>query len=104
MIDLLRDEVWAAYPENRKKYDNYFNLHCSPRVADHLKGEFMNLVGSYTSIVVDRTDEEPDPNISKFVRYYIPNLGMLNVVEDMLQGYRIEKVENQQIINKQETE
>jgi hypothetical protein len=103
MIDLLKDEIMSLYPENNRVHDAYYHLHCSPRVADHLKGEFMNLIkGSYSSFVIDRTDEEPDPNASAFIRYSIPGVGMLNVLMDMLQGYRIEKIENQ--INKQEIE
>lgn len=85
MIDLLRDEANRNFP-NRNKMEEYFTLHCSPSFAVALLKEFASFRDSHF-FVVD-TEDEP----VKVSQFLVPGLGHVNIVEDMLQGYRLECV------------
>ena len=85
MIDLLRDEVNRNFPE-RRKTDEYFTLHCSPSFAAGVLREFESFRDSHF-FIADREDEPV--HLSQF---FVPNLGHVNIIEDMLQGYRLECV------------
>ena len=96
IIELIREERMRNFPLDNysSSADDYFHLHCSHVFANALKQEFTVLCqrSGFTTIV-DRTDEEPDIT-TKFTRYQIPNIGLVNVIEDMEQGYRIERIGN----------
>jgi len=92
IAELIRQERMANFPlESYSSWiQDYFHLHCSPVFASCLKHEMTELA-LRSGFLVDKTLDEPE---IKFTKYHIPNVGLLNIVEDMEQGYRLEKIGN----------
>lgn len=91
IIELLTEETHRISPRRRTLDGEYWKLHCSPSFAEALKKDFLR---SGFIINIDRGQninfEDAQPT-----GYMIPMIGRIDVLEDMEQGYRIEKIENQ---------
>lgn len=83
MIDLIREEIFRNFTDKLPAAEAYYNIHCSPAFASSLQKELESFRDSSSFVV----DVESKPS-----EFFLPGIGHLNILKDMLQGYRIEKV------------
>lgn len=89
IIELIQEEIHQNFP----KKDNFdlsvidkYIIHCSPIFSKKLYECFLEK-GFLISVNDYNVIEKP-----KFVKYQIPYIGILEVIDDLYQGYTIEKI------------
>lgn len=92
IIDLLEKEVREHYPDSRRLHINEskYTLHCSLTFRDCFIYEFMKAGFSIPVTINGETLTEEEVS-SGITTIHHPTIGILNIIIDMEQGYKIIK-------------
>lgn len=95
MLDLLREEIFNNFGRKNLPYGNgNYILHCSEAFMEKFKtalfsAGFVTIVAEDGKVRIPSIEEEFEMGIENLVT---PELGKIQIIVDMEQGYKIEKV------------
>lgn len=89
MIDLIRSEIHELFPPNNKEsnFERKYTIHCSRVFSNSFTMSILKAAHTIPVVTDNKSGE------ARFNNFVFPGIGTLELIVDMDQGYKIEKVD-----------
>lgn len=91
MIDLITQEIRHLFPGNLQPMDNKYIIHCSEAFLEHFSQAFLKEGFVISPSLAIQGGEIINDKV-RFTKILTPTLGHIEMIPDMEQGYKIEKI------------